>query len=61
MGGGVMHARGLRERIRALLVGLVNSYIDIGDGADYVLEPGLGELSGVVGAIALAASASQGR
>jgi len=60
LGGGVMHARGLRERIRALLVGLVNSYIDIGDGANYVLEPGLGELSGVVGAIALAASASQG-
>lgn len=57
-GGGVMNAPGLRERIRSALVEVVNSdYVAIADGSSFVAAPGLGQRSGVVGALVLAAHA----
>jgi fructokinase len=58
LGGGVMSAEGLRGRVQRRLVPLVNpDYIDVGDGHDYVVAPGLGHLSGVTGATLLAEQA----
>jgi fructokinase len=61
VGGGVMAADGLRQRVQRRLAALVNPhYVDIGDGSDYVTAPGLGRLSGVTGAILLAEQALNG-
>ena len=63
LGGGVMAADGLIDRVRAAAVSLLNDYIDVaavtsppdGEGmADYLVAPGLGGHAGVLGAIALA-------
>ena len=53
-GGGVMDAPGLRERTRRAALAAIGSYLDVGDGAQLVLAPGLGDLAGLVGAFALA-------
>jgi len=58
MGGGVMRQRQLFPMIRAKLLELLNGYLQspalLEDIDNFVVPPGLGELSGVLGAIALA-------
>ena len=66
IGGGVMEADGLLERVRREIVELLNDYLeppalrhgmDGSDGIDgYVTAPALGARAGVLGAIALAES-----
>ncbi len=58
LGGGVMSARGLRERTRVAALAAIGSYLDVGDGTQLVLAPELGDLAGVVGAFALAKTAA---
>ena len=58
LGGGVMHAPGLRELTRRRALEQLNGYIDVGDGSALVTAPGLGDLSGLVGALVLAQQAS---
>src|SRR5581483_7660891 len=54
LGGGVTASERLRERVRTIAVSLIDpSYIEIGDGSQFVTPPGLGELAGVTGAIEL--------
>lgn len=57
-GGGVMDAPGLRERTRRATLAAIGSYLDVGDGTQLVLGPGLGDLAGLVGAFALARAAA---
>ena len=57
-GGGVMDVPGLRERTRRATLDAIASYLDVGDGAQFVLAPGLGDLAGLVGAFALARGAA---
>jgi fructokinase len=61
VGGGVGTAPGLLPRVRLELAALVGGYLDapeLGPGIDgYVVPPALGRRAGVLGAIALAASA----
>jgi len=58
LGGGVMHRASLLPMIRREVQKLLNGYVqtrEIIDGIDsYIVPPGLGEQSGVLGAIALA-------
>ncbi len=58
VGGGVASAPGLLDRVRRQLVRLNNGYIarpELMDGmADYIVPPGLGGRSGVMGALELA-------
>ena len=58
IGGGIMKhpglMRGIRTKIRALLNGYISSPV-LSDLDAYLVSPGLGELSGAMGAIALAA------
>ena len=60
LGGGVMHQPGLIERIRQEVQALLNGYIQdprIERSIDsYIVLPGLGDQSGVLGAIALSQS-----
>jgi fructokinase len=59
LGGGVMQAAGLLERTRAAAVALLGpEYISVGDSSRFIVAPGLGDLSGIHGAIALAARAA---
>lgn len=64
IGGGVGSAPGLleltRERLRAQLGGYIGHLDDAGAVADYLVAPGLGARSGVLGAIVLAAEAHAG-
>lgn len=58
LGGGVME-RGflfplVRQKVKSLLNGYVASPIFDGDLSDYIVPPGLGKRSGVLGALALA-------
>ena len=55
LGGGVMQQPAVFEMIRGELVGIVSRYIHIPD----VVPPGLGERSGVLGALALAMEAAR--
>ncbi|MBC7960054.1 MAG: ROK family protein [Vallitaleaceae bacterium] len=61
LGGGVMGQDHLVQKIRAKVKELVNGYIKVealGVGIeDYIVRPGLGEISGTYGALALAISA----
>jgi fructokinase len=61
VGGGVMERPGLLEAVRATLRALVAGYLEtplLADRIDeYLVAPALGERAGVLGAIALAASA----
>jgi fructokinase len=58
LGGGVMERPGLiadvRERLRRLLAGYLDRPQLNGDLSDFLVAPGLGDNSGVLGAIALA-------
>ena len=60
LGGGVMKNPGLIENIRRKVVKLLNNYIvspEISERIDnYIVAPGLGDMAGVLGAIALAQS-----
>jgi len=57
-GGGVMKAPGLLIKLRQETKTLLGGYIDAGplagDLSDYIITPGLGDLAGITGAIALA-------
>lgn len=58
VGGGVMATPRLRERVAQRVAALVNPrYVDVGDGSEFVRPPGLGNLSGVSGAILIAKQA----
>lgn len=61
LGGGVLSAPGLLERVRREIVDLVAGYLDSpalsGGIDDYVVAPALGPRAGVLGAIALAGTA----
>ncbi len=58
LGGGAMKAPGLmaevREKVKALLNNYVNSPVITDKIDDYIVAPGLGDMAGVLGAIALA-------
>ena len=58
MGGGVMKQQQLFSMIRAEVKAILNGYIDspdiLEDNDSYIVPPGLGSRSGVLGAIALA-------
>jgi fructokinase len=58
LGGGVMNRPGLRERVRERIVDLNNRYVSVpalnADIREYVVAPGLGTRSGVLGAIEIA-------
>jgi fructokinase len=58
LGGGVLQAPGLLERVRAEVVALVNGYLAVPalgpEIGGYLVPPGLGGRAGVLGAIALA-------
>jgi fructokinase len=58
MGGGIMKSPSALAAVREKLVDILNGYIDspriTGDIENYVVPPGLGDSSGVLGAIALA-------
>ncbi len=62
LGGGVMQQPGLLPMIRRPAVELLRGYLDLGtvrpDLADYIVAPGLGDRSGILGALALAANAA---
>lgn len=60
-GGGVMKTPGLLQRLREKTEGLLAGYMDgpaAGDLSEFITTPGLGDLSGVTGALALARSAA---
>ncbi len=60
LGGGVMHRPGLIDLVRRQVLELLNGYLDapaVQDVDRYVVLPGLGSRSGVLGAIALAEEA----
>lgn len=58
LGGGIMKAPGMLNEVRQRVVSLLNNYVQsstITERADeYIVAPGLGDLAGVLGAIALA-------
>ena len=58
LGGGVMDTPGLHEKVRGHVHRLLNGYVDSPDLLErldhYIVSPGLGNQSGVLGAIALA-------
>jgi fructokinase len=62
LGGGVMKAPGLLAGVHKKVVSLLNNYVHapaITDRIDeYIVTPGLGDMAGVLGAIALAESAN---
>lgn len=57
IGGGLMAVAGLRARVGDLLPGLIAGYVDAerlhAPAAGYLVDPGLGRLSGVLGALAV--------
>jgi fructokinase len=58
LGGGVMHQRHLfplvRREVQRLLSGYIQSYLILERIEEFIVPPGLGDRSGVLGAIALA-------
>lgn len=62
LGGGVMEAPGLLDRVRARFVDALGGYLrapELGAGIDrYLVAPGLGSRAGVLGALALAERAA---
>jgi len=58
LGGGIMKVPGLLDGVRKTVKALLNNYVNapaISDKIDeYIVTPGLGDLAGVLGAIALA-------
>ncbi len=61
LGGGIMQQASLLPLVRQKVQGLLNDYVQsshiIKNIADYIVQPGLGNRSGVLGAIALAEQA----
>ncbi len=61
MGGGVMHLPGLIELVRSQVVHLLNGYVQHASITqrinEYIVPPGLGDRSGICGALALAIDA----
>lgn len=60
IGGGVLGAPGLLERVRAQACELAAGYFR-GDPPEVIVAPGLGERSGLLGALALAVDAVEAR
>ncbi|HKP17170.1 MAG TPA: ROK family protein [Gaiellaceae bacterium] len=56
VGGGVGSVPGLLDRVHPRVDALLNGYLDLPAPEEYVVAPGLGPRSGVLGAIALAES-----
>lgn len=58
LGGGVMHQRHLfplvRQKVKRLLSGYIQSHLILERIEEFIVPPGLGDRSGVLGAIALA-------
>lgn len=54
LGGGVMKQEQLFPLIRKNLNQLINQYIETPDLSDYIVPPGLGDRSGIIGALYLA-------
>jgi len=54
LGGGVAKLTGLLDAVRRQLRDQLRGYVDVGDPAEYLVAPALGDRSGVLGAIALA-------
>lgn len=66
LGGGVARHTGLLEQVRDRLAVHLGGYLDLGDDpraslAELVVEPGLGDRAGLVGAYELAADLLEGR
>ena len=65
LGGGVMHQRFLLPMIRERTARLLNGYVpvpELGEGLeDYIVPPGLGDRSGLLGAWLLAVQAEAAR
>lgn len=59
VGGGVAHLPGLHERVRERLNALMGGYPETPDLDLLISEPGLGDRSGLAGALLLAASGSE--
>jgi fructokinase len=63
LGGGVMDRRALFPLVRTRLQALLNAYVQapeiLGDVDGYVVPPGLGSRTGVLGALALARAAAE--
>jgi fructokinase len=57
IGGGVMEHPGLIEDIRLKVPEIINGYISVPEINEYIVRPQLGTMSGVSGAIAIAAKA----
>ncbi len=64
IGGGVLHAPGLLERVRERVRELSAGYLgapELGERIDgYIVAPALGDRAGVIGALELAATARDG-
>lgn len=64
LGGGVMHAKGLLERVQQRLLARLAGYVQVEallrHVDSYVVRPGLGDRAGVLGALALAEDAAAG-
>lgn len=59
IGGGVSHLPGIHERIRERLAALMGGYPESPDLDLLIAKPGLGDRSGLAGALLLAASGSE--
>lgn len=63
LGGGVMQQTGLLDRVRREVQGIINGYLQSDritrDIDQLIVAPGLGNRSGVLGAIALAIQAAK--
>lgn len=55
IGGGVMGHEGLLDAVRTKLIAVIGGYISLPDTTTYLVPPGLGPLSGITGALLLAA------
>ena len=64
LGGGVLQHPGLIDRVRRQVVKLLNGYVQSAQVVDhidqYLVSPGLGSRSGVLGAIAMAIILDEG-
>ncbi len=65
LGGGVLHAKGLIERVRAKTRTLLGNYPGPASGKasldDYIVKPELGDQAGITGALVMAMQAARAR